>query len=127
MNNDRFKYRVWLKYKEEYAIEGEPEFPKLYSDGSLHLEYDGIDVTDECILEFCTGLKDKNGKLIFENDKCRLGSGRIIIIEFRNGGFGWSAKFEDGEEYDWIGFSGHKYLDIVMDRIEIIGKIHEEK
>lgn len=122
--NDRLKFRVWDNKLKQYRTPGDiqlgangktfiisKELPNLYQ------------VIEDVIVEFCTGLKDKNGNLIYEGDivKCDrdFDGGRVGLIK--------KVAFFDGafclgnlDGFDWY------YLN-KFHNIEIIGNIHEQK
>lgn len=72
---DRFKFRFWDKDRKNWVAQtGNPcLFPfdgrvamKCNGDGSGHISDD--DFSEYYVIQQCTGLKDKNGKLIYEGD-----------------------------------------------------------
>lgn len=116
MNTDRFKFRVWyqpacdgIESRYFYDVES------IY-DGSI----DGLgwiscfgDLLndDQYVVEQCTGLKDKNGRLIYEGDVVLTVTG--AIGEIRHHCCGFKVYFEEML----------LYCDVLDDQ-EVIGNIH---
>lgn len=115
MNTDRFKFRVWDN-REGYYVGG-----AMFSDGEV-FDYniffcfigENASEPERYIVEQCTGLKDKNGKLIFEGDIVLTVTG--AIGEIRHHCCGFKVYFEEML----------LYCDVLDDQ-EIIGNIHEQK
>ena len=105
---DRFKFRVWWEKEHRYRIDA-----KIHPIEKFFRK--------EFVIEQCTGLKDKNGKLIYEGD---------VVW---NGEYTWQIKWnkvfarwvlyspldsnEDGEE---------ELTDTDAECLKIVGNIHEQ-
>lgn len=101
--NDRFKFRAWI-----------PEYKRFIERRLI----DGHEVSLEW--EQCTGLKDKNGKLIYEGDIIRClykteSYDGVVVWDKDEAGF---SILVDGELYS---FAQRKDDDVTI----IIGNIHE--
>ena len=121
MKNDRFKFCVWDIQNNCYLRTKQGLFFKL-KDGGLRSVAWFIMRPEQYIVEQCTGLRDKNGKLVFERD--------VITSKFN--GLGAIIYNHSALVVVWkneVCFYGHKTTStpIPLDthNIEIIGNIHE--
>lgn len=127
--NDRLKWRMWSTHAGRYFDENNdamlenvfecmkqqicydcqnPVLRKIYD----RIAYNHI--KDGMVFEQCTGLKDKNGKLIYEGD--------IILVEDNKCPVEWES---ENARYNVVGYGEIAYLN--YNDIEVIGNIHENK
>jgi len=107
--SDRFRFRVWLSVMKimDYGNIGNIE------KGQIKL------IAENCPLMQCTGLKDKNGKLIFEHDLIKfeeyvMGKDQesITVVEWM------------GDYGEWSPF-GSSDESLLASHVEIIGNLYE--
>ena len=114
--NDRFRFRAWDNREEKYIYNAQDQYDdEVECFGNMFDTYG-----DRYAVEQCTGLKDKNGKLIYEGDiiKCSYGS------EYYVGCVVWDSEeiqFSMEVNEELYSFSQHSE----SHKIEIIGNIHE--
>lgn len=125
--NDRFNFRIWNKQENKYldGIFAVARSGRLIIDLDILQDYD---YSNDYIIEQCTGLKDKNGKLIYIGDiiKCDNDPLNTATVEYANG-----ENFIDGiypfNLYHDCGDECHCQLrDYPEYACEIIGNIHEQ-
>ncbi|TDX83982.1 YopX family protein [Epilithonimonas xixisoli] len=87
-------------------------------DGETH----NYQVIPETVSQF-TGLKDKNGKEIYEGDILDSSEKVPLIFEvyYEDGGFRYGTKDRSVD----IGFSGDTWLKEILTRFHVIGNIHD--
>lgn len=115
---NKFKFRAWHKLNKQYYYDAEQTYDYLLGNPPiLENNFGELLQNDDYIVEQCTGVKDKNGKLIYEGD--------IVFIECE----------EDNAVIEWendcAAFSiGTKDICWSFDNfcsyeLEVIGNIHE--
>lgn len=126
---DRFKFRIWdgseMHYN-DFVVTATGYVGKITEEflGRCVFNQEDLTADKECILMQCTGLKDKNGNLIFEGD--------IVKNDFAE----WTIKYCDkcksfqctDEEFGCYNcLANYSWQDFIedLDDAEIIGNIHE--
>lgn len=131
---DRFLVRMWdSKYHKMWTFENDCSLECVFECLKQQLAYESKlkvlenisynHIADSRIFMQCTGLKDKNGKLIYDGD--------ILEIKWNNDDYPryYEVNFEDGafgikplECNDWL---DSEYISDISQETLIIGNIHE--
>lgn len=105
--DNRFRFRFWNEDKKEFD-NWIGDWPNSINE--FFEWHDGI-----YVIEQCTGLKDKNGKIIYENDIVKNGKEIAEVLWNKNGCFELVGKC----------FVAPTYL-TNLKNWEIIGNIHQD-
>jgi uncharacterized phage protein (TIGR01671 family) len=140
--NDRFKFRAYdtdkklMVYCWSEATEAQKnKYCEIYGKDESYYCWQSCEL--DCLGEFnneynhfiveqCTGLKDKNGRLIYENDliKCPSGIYRIAVDDFGL----WTVIYNNNP-FEEVGEWGDVVKEYAFNQnnieIEVLGNIHE--
>ena len=122
MNTDRIKFRVCDNINKRY----EKDLPLLDKDGDLCYQdghkYCNGEHPEDFTIEQCTGLRDKNGTLIFEGDIIRTtdysGDSEVGRVEWKE------------SQYVFVRKVGYFSFQVLLDWgvvLEVIGNVHDEE
>ena len=123
MNKDRLKFRVWDNRNKTYSVYPYGGYALSDNGGLLWLrsDYDCVGInTEDVVIEQCTGLKDKNGELVFESDIVFINGEKWLVI--------WNDEdcaffFSNLKEVYYQPIFPDLYM--MTDDFKVIGNIHE--
>ena len=122
--NRELKFRFWGKFGELNEEKDECENEMLYGDRFCFQHTEPIDTLfadKSFVVMQYTGLKDKNGKPIYEGDILTNSYGKIDVVIFYENGFFGKSKSNMGKNNYWYNPLSSDYIK----NKEVIGNIYE--
>ena len=104
---DKYRFRAWDKQEKKYIYGVEKGLNVVSQAGNIRvLSIAEIDNSERYVLEQCSGLKDNDGRLIYEGDVVQVADGyergRYLVI-LKDGFFaaedanGWLSRLDDDD------------------------------
>jgi uncharacterized phage protein (TIGR01671 family) len=144
---NRFKFRAWSKELNkmfnhvlvnseglyEFACNTENGKVSSYAGTNYKHGYAGTNYKHDCLLMQCTGLKDKNGRLIYEGDVLstdeslflKLIKRGVIIYDIKNAAYTLAYKLEESDIFIYSENNVFICNEERFSYYEIIGNIYE--
>lgn len=129
MNTDRLRFRIWDNELKEYVEYSAHDSVRmcLHPDGDMGYLYHDEEIRkisqeESYVVEQCTGLKDRDGKLIYEGDILLSSDGSNYSVEYdlHYARFLRRGKFNNARE-----FLADLNSSMAENFLRVVGNIHE--